>query len=61
MYRYLVDQRWLKQWKRYTGYDSWDQYHAGNEDAKPGPLDNSCLFKSKIDNETCASETAVHS
>ena len=43
--RYLVDHRWLKQWKKYVGFDSWDQYHAGNEAANPGPVDNGNLFK----------------
>ena len=45
--RYLVDQRWLKQWKKYSGFDSWDQYHAGSEAVNPGPVDNSNLFKGR--------------
>ncbi len=44
-YRYLVDIRWMKQWKKYVGYDTWDQSSAGKETANPGPLDNSNLFK----------------
>ena len=49
--RYLVNQRWLKQWKKYVGFDSWDQYSAGNETANPGPVDNGNLFKgNKINN-----------
>ena len=45
LYRYLVDIRWMKQWKKYVGYDAWDQSSAGKESANPGPLDNSNLFK----------------
>jgi ubiquitin carboxyl-terminal hydrolase 4/11/15 len=41
----LIDHKWLKQWKKYTGYDNWDQYSAGKENANPGPIDNSNLFK----------------
>ena len=44
-YRYLVDVRWMKQWKKYVGYDQWDQSSAGQESANPGPVDNSTLFK----------------
>ena len=43
--RYLVDIHWMKQWKKYVGYDRWDQSSAGKESANPGPLDNSNLFK----------------
>ncbi len=42
--RYLVDIRWIKQWKKYVGYDIWDQSSAGKESAYPGPLDNSNLL-----------------
>ena len=45
-YRYLVDQRWLKQWKIYSGFDSWNQENAGKEAVNPGPVDNSNLLKS---------------
>ena len=45
IYRYLVDQKWFKQWKKYVGFDSWDQQSAGNEAANPGPVDNGNLFK----------------
>ena len=37
----------MKQWKKYVGYDTWDQTSAGKESANPGPLDNSSLFKGK--------------
>ncbi len=40
-----MDIRWIKQWKKYVGYDTWDQSSAGKESANPGPLDNSNLFK----------------
>ena len=38
--RYLVDVKWMKQWKKYVGYDQRDQKFAGQEAANPGPLDN---------------------
>ena len=43
--RYLVDQKWLKQWKKYVGFDAWEQFSAGKDSANPGPVDNSNLFK----------------
>ena len=43
--RYLVDMRWMKQWRKYVGYDTWDQSSAGEPSANPGPVDNSNLFK----------------
>ena len=43
--RYLVDQRWLKQWKKYSGFESWDLRSAGKQEAHPGPIDNVNLFK----------------
>ena len=46
--RFLVDMRWMKQWKRYVGYDQWDQSNAGLDSAHPGPLDNAGLFKSEL-------------
>ncbi|XP_014770306.1 ubiquitin carboxyl-terminal hydrolase 15 isoform X1 [Octopus bimaculoides] len=42
---YLVDTKWLKQWKKYVGFDSWDSYSAGDQSANPGPIDNKTLFK----------------
>ena len=45
LYRYLVDVKWMKQWKKYAGYDQWDQSYAGEESATPGPVDNSALFR----------------
>ncbi|XP_065845344.1 ubiquitin carboxyl-terminal hydrolase 15-like [Oscarella lobularis] len=41
---YIVDSRWFKQWKRYVGWDTWDQSSKGNESAMPGPIDNSNLL-----------------
>ena len=35
----------MKQWKKYVGYDQWDQYNAGHQSANPGPIDNAKLFK----------------
>ena len=34
----------MKMWKKYVGYDQWDQSSAGQETYFPGPLDNSNLF-----------------
>ncbi|XP_019855259.1 PREDICTED: spore wall protein 2-like [Amphimedon queenslandica] len=41
----LVDVKWFRQWKKYTGFDSWDQETAGQASAHPGPVDNGTLFK----------------
>ncbi|XP_064012715.1 ubiquitin carboxyl-terminal hydrolase 4 isoform X2 [Pogoniulus pusillus] len=46
---YLVESRWLKQWKKYVGLDSWDVFAAGDPSLFPGPIDNSGLF---VDPET---------
>ena len=45
--RYLVGGGWIRQWKKYVGYDKGDQYDAGKESANPGPVDNSNLLKSQ--------------
>ena len=45
--RCLVDVRWWKQWKKYVGYDQWDQSQHGLEEAHPGPVDNTNLFNKK--------------
>ena len=44
-HRFLIDVKWLKQWKKYVGYDQWDQYHVGQVSANPGQIDNANLFK----------------
>uniref|UniRef100_A0A1X7UAM8 DUSP domain-containing protein n=1 Tax=Amphimedon queenslandica TaxID=400682 RepID=A0A1X7UAM8_AMPQE len=41
---YLVDVEWFRQWKKYTGFDSWDQDSAGQASAHPGPIFNGTLF-----------------
>ncbi|XP_056001735.1 ubiquitin carboxyl-terminal hydrolase 15-like [Ostrea edulis] len=41
---YLIDAKWFKQWKKYVGYDQWDIGSIGEQDAYPGPLDNSPLM-----------------
>ena len=48
IFRYLVDVRWFKQWKKYVGFESWDQQQMGLETADPGPVDTSCLFKGTV-------------
>ena len=45
MFRYLIDVKWFKQWKKYVGFESIDQQQMGSQDVHPGPVDNSCLFK----------------
>lgn len=45
--RYLVDTIWWKQWKKFVGYDTWDQFGVGEELNDPGPIDNSSLFAGK--------------
>ena len=45
--RYLVDIRWWQQWKKYVGYNAWDQSSIGQTSANPGPLDNSVLFRGR--------------
>ena len=47
-FRYLIDSRWFKQWKKYVGFDSWDMYNVGERSLYPGPVDNSGLFSGKI-------------
>ena len=44
-FRYFIDIRWLKQWKKYVGYDPWDQLAYGLASANPGPVHNSALFR----------------
>uniref|UniRef100_A0A4W4HPA5 Ubiquitin carboxyl-terminal hydrolase n=1 Tax=Electrophorus electricus TaxID=8005 RepID=A0A4W4HPA5_ELEEL len=43
-FRFLIDSRWFKQWKKYVGFDSWDMYNVGERNLYPGPIDNSGLF-----------------
>ena len=45
LHRLLVDVKWMKQWKKYVGYDHWQQNYAGQETANPGPVDNAALLK----------------
>ena len=57
MFRYLLDVRWFKQWKKYVGFESWDQQQMGSETAHPGPVDTSCLFKGN--SGVCSSEYEI--
>ena len=43
--RFLIDVRWLKQWKKYVGYDARETSMFGEEAANPGPIDNSNLLE----------------
>ena len=38
--------RWWGQWKKFVGYDTWDQFDV-REELYPGPIDNSSLFAGK--------------
>ncbi|XP_061187744.1 ubiquitin carboxyl-terminal hydrolase 15-like isoform X2 [Saccostrea echinata] len=42
---YLIDAKWFKQWKKYVGFDQWDMSNVGEQDAYPGPVDNSPLIR----------------
>lgn len=43
--RYLVGNRWFKQWKKYVGFDCWEKYQMGDQNVYPGPVDNSGVLK----------------
>ena len=45
MDRFMVGVHWMKQWKQYVGYNSWDPTSSGQESANPGPLDNASLLE----------------
>ncbi len=52
MSRYLIEARWFKQCKKYLGLSDGDDGGGGGggerpEDAHPGPIDNSHLFKTE--------------
>ena len=44
-FRYLIDAKWFKQWKKYVGFDAWDAGSVGDETVFPGPIDNTPLCK----------------
>lgn len=44
-FRFLLDTKWFKQWKKYVGYESWDAFNVGQSEANPGPVDNSPLVE----------------
>jgi hypothetical protein len=56
--RYLIEARWFKQCKKYLGLSDSDEGGGGGgerpEDAHPGPIDNSHLFKTETINENGA-------
>ncbi len=58
MSRYLIEARWFKQCKKYLGLSDGDDGGGGGgerpEDAHPGPIDNSHLFKTETINENGA-------
>ena len=39
--------RWWEQWKKFVGYNKWDQFGVGEKLNDPGHIDNSSLFASK--------------
>ena len=48
IHRYLVDCRWFKQWKKFVGFDTWDQFGIGDQLNHPGPIDNSSLVAGTV-------------
>ena len=44
-FRYLIDAKWFKQWKKYVGFGAWDAGSVGDETVFPGPIDNTPLCK----------------
>ena len=40
-----MDTKWFKQWKKYVGYESWDDFNVGQSEVYPGPVDNSPLIE----------------
>ena len=58
--RYLVDERWLKQWKKFVGFESWDLTSAGKQEAHPGPVDNAGLFKCTVQSFTTCTVPTKH-
>ena len=44
LFRYLIDVRWMKQWKKYCGYETWDQSYAGESSYFPGPIETENLY-----------------
>ena len=44
-FRYLIDNHWFSQWKKYVAYDSWDSSLVGDPSCHPGHIDNSSLLK----------------
>ncbi|CAI8050693.1 Ubiquitin carboxyl-terminal hydrolase 4 [Geodia barretti] len=41
---YLIDVSWMKKWKKYTGYDKWDQSGKWKSENFPGLVVTSSLF-----------------
>ena len=55
----------MKQWKKFVGYDHCNQNSVGLEDANPGAVDNSALFRgiyfnySKWSIMSCFNQTVI--
>ena len=58
--RYLVSQRWLNQWKKYVGFETWDLKFAGKQEVYPGPVDNAELFKCTVQSFTTSTVPTKH-
>ena len=41
---YVIHLKWFNEWRHYVGYDDCDKSVAGEEVAKPGPIDNTSLL-----------------
>lgn len=50
----------MKQWKKYVGFDQWDQSSAGQVAANPGPLDNANIFKGTLIDQSCIRTTLIN-
>lgn len=41
---YLLDLKWYHQWQKFVGFDRWNDFHAGSEAYRPGPINLSALY-----------------
>ena len=51
--RYLLSVKWFRKWKKYVGFDPWNQQEVGVDCAYPGPIDNSDLFAGTVYHKYC--------
>lgn len=46
-FRYLIDNKWFKQWQTYVNYESINN-NLIDQSAYPGPIDNSNILKGML-------------